>query len=133
MSLGLAVAAAVKLEVLCKLIIHYQRGSSHPHRSATTTPALDFLKCVLGTSNVGFWLWKRQGKECVPYSEQKTLRFVVAISSWVVPLLNLCLASTAALPHAHVNIALITDSSAILQECSYQCLTLGLLRGGGTC
>ena len=119
MSLGSAAAAAITLEILCKLISRYQHGSSHAHRIALTTLASGFLKCALRTPNVGFGyllLWKRQSERCMPCSEQKALRFEVAISSWVIPLLNLGLASTAVLPHAHVNITLITDSSAIPRE-----------------
>lgn len=136
MSLGSAAAAAIVLEILCKLISPYQHGSSHPHRAAPTTLASGFLKCVLRTPNVGFGyllLWKRQGEGCMPRSEQKALRFEVTTSSWVIPLLNLGLASTAALLRAHVNFILITDSSAIPREHSCQRPTLGLLRGGGTC
>lgn len=69
----------------------------------------------------------------MPCSEQKTLRFEVAISSWVISLLNLGLASAAALPRALVSITLITNSSAMPPEHSCQHPTLGLLRGGGTC
>lgn len=69
----------------------------------------------------------------MPCSEQKALRFAVPISSWVISLLNLGLASAAAFPRALVSITLITDSSAMPPELSCQRPTLGLLRGGGTC
>jgi len=136
MSLGSAAAAAIMLEILCKLISHYQHGSTHTHRATLTTPAPTIPKCVLRTPNLGFGyllLWKRQGEGCMPCSEEKTLRFEMAISSWVIPLLNLGLAFTAALPHACVNITLITDSSTIPQEHSCQHPTLGPLREGETC
>lgn len=84
MSLGSAAAAAIMLEILCKLISPYQHGSSHPHKASPTTLAAGCLKCVLRTPNVGFGyllLWKRQGEGCIPRSEQKALRFEVATSS----------------------------------------------------
>lgn len=84
------------------------------------------------------WVWApaavdRQGEGSVPCSEQKALRFEVVISSWVISLLNLGLASPAAPPCALVSITLITDSSAMPPEHSCQRPTLGLLRGGGPC
>lgn len=135
MSLGSAAAAAIMLETLCKLISPYQHCSAHPHRAAPTTPASAFLMCVLRPPNAGFGYllqWKRQGEGCMPCSEHKTLRFEVAISSWVISLLNVGLASTAALLHACVNITLITESSAMPWEHSCQRLALGPLRGWGT-
>lgn len=104
MSLGSAAAAAIMLEILCKLISRYQHGNSHPCRSALTTPASGFLKCVLRTPKVGFGylvLWKTQGEGCMTHSEQNALRFEVAISFWVVPLLNLGLASTSSCTCEH--------------------------------
>lgn len=102
MSLVLGEAAAITLEILCKLINCYQHHSSHTHRAAPTPPALGFFNCVLRTTNEEFeylLLCKRQGEGCMSHSEQKALMFETAMSSWV----NLGLASTAALPHACVN------------------------------
>lgn len=75
----------------------------------------------------------KQGEGSMLCSEQKALRFEVAISSWVISLLNLGLASEAALPHALVSITLIPESSAMPPEHSCQHPTLGFLRRGGTC